>query len=220
IPEMDPLPKTTEVTYIGSVLWQKPGDILPTWIARLPDEPPVVWVYPGNTAYQSGTRTAFDSKVVLDACIEALANEAVQVVLTAGHHSLGRKAISLPANFRHVSYVPGLAMAERSQMLIHHGGYGSSQTGLVAGKPALIIPTYSERESNARRIAAQGAGDFILPESDASGKIKRVSAQEVHDKAMKILSEPSFAENARRIREKMQQYGGAPYAAYLIERQA
>jgi len=48
-------------------------------------------------------------------------------------------------------------MAERSDLLIHHGGYGSCQTGLVTGTPAVIIPTYAERESNARRIAALGA---------------------------------------------------------------
>jgi len=46
----------------------------------------------------------------------------------------------LPPNFYYASYVPGLAMAERSDLLIHHGGYGSCQTGLYAGTPAVIIP--------------------------------------------------------------------------------
>jgi UDP:flavonoid glycosyltransferase YjiC (YdhE family) len=108
-------------------------------------------------------------------------------------------------------------MAERSNLLIHHGGYGSCQTGLYTGKPALIIPTFSERESNARRIAAQGAADYVLPTSDATGRKKHVSANEVRTKVFRILSDSSFAENAMRIRERMRSLGGAPEAARMIE---
>src|SRR5260370_17992237 len=108
--------------------------------------------------------------VVVRACIAALANEDMHVVLTTGHHPLPKEVLPLPANFRHEPYVPGLAMAERSDVLIHHGGYGSCQTGLCMGKPAVIIPTYTERESNARRIAALGAGGMVLVEHDRGEK--------------------------------------------------
>jgi UDP:flavonoid glycosyltransferase YjiC (YdhE family) len=108
-------------------------------------------------------------------------------------------------------------MAERSDLLIHHGGYGSCQTGLFTGTPQLVIPTYSERESNARRVAAVGAGDFVLPTADASGRKKKVDAAEVRQKVDRILSDPSFKENAKRISEKLRTYGGSPYAASLIE---
>ena len=81
----------------------------------------------------------------------------------------------------------------------------------------MIIPTFSERESNARRVAAQGAGDYVLPESDVTGRKKHVSAEEVRAKVFKILSDPSFAENAKRISERMKTFGGASEAARLIE---
>jgi hypothetical protein len=217
LPETDPLPQTANVTYIGPILWQKQDERLPHWIADLDTRKPVIWLYPGNLQYERGRAGPFDSAVVLDACIEALGNEAVQVVLATGHQSLPRRFIPLPANFRHEPYVPGLAMAERADLLIHHGGYGSCQTGLYMGKPALIIPTYSERESNARRVAAQGAGDYVLPKSDATGRKKQVSAEEVRTKVFNILSDSSFAENAKRIRERMKTYGGPLEAARLIE---
>jgi MGT family glycosyltransferase len=161
-------------------------------------------------------RTPVDSVVVLHASIEALADEAVQVVVSTGHHALPKEALPLPANFRHEPFVPGLAMAERSDLLIHHGGYGSCQTGLYTGTPAVIIPTFSERESNARRVAAVGAGDFILPTEDASGK-KQVRAGELRAVVRRVLSNPSFRQNARRIGEKMKAYGGATEAAQRIE---
>jgi UDP:flavonoid glycosyltransferase YjiC (YdhE family) len=82
----------------------------------------------------------------------------------------------------------------------------------------MIIPTYSERESNARRIAALGAGDYVLPSSDVTGTKKRVSAEEVRAKVFKILSDGSYTENAGRIRDKMKTYGGPLEAARLIAR--
>lgn len=216
-PETDPLPETADVTYIGPILWQKPEARLPDWINDLSQEKPVIWVYSGNPRYIPGVSTPVDSAVVLQACMAALADEDVQVVLTTGHHPLPKRVLPLPANFRHEPYVPGLAMAERSDLLIHHGGYGSCQTGLYTGTPAVIIPTYSERESNARRIADLRAGDFVVPIEDTSGRKKHVPAEEVRAKVRRVLSDPTFTINARRVSEKMQTYGGASAAARLIE---
>jgi len=87
MPETDPLPATADVTYIGPILWQKPGATLPEWIANLGRDKPLIWVYSGNPRYSSKSET-LDSMVVVHACIAALANEDVHVVLTTGHHPL------------------------------------------------------------------------------------------------------------------------------------
>jgi UDP:flavonoid glycosyltransferase YjiC (YdhE family) len=219
MPETDPLPEGTGVTYIGPILWQKPGARLPDWIGELSGEKPVAWVYAGNPRYLP-FRTPMDSDVILDACVAALAGEpGLQVVLTTGHHALPRKLLPLPATFRFEPFLPGLAMAERSDLLIHHGGYGSCQTGLYTGTPAVIVPTYSERESNARRVAAAGAGEVVLPIGDVTGK-RKVVVEELRAKVQQVLSDPAYALNARRAGEKLRNHGGAPEAARLIERVA
>ena len=215
--ETDPLPDTADITYIGPILWQRSDETLPEWVADLSTTKPVIWLYSGNPRYIPGAATPVDSAVVIYACIEALKDKDVQVVMSTAYHAVPEDALPLPSNFRHVLFVPGLAMAERSDLLIHHGGYGSCQTGLLTGTPALVIPTTSERESNARRVAAVGAGDFVLPATDASGTNKQVNAEEVRDKVDRILLDPSFKENARRVSEKLRSYGGASYAARLIE---
>ena len=217
MPETDPLPEDAQVTYIGPILWQKEAKQLPGWWADLGRRRPVIWLYCGNPRYGPIASWA-NSVLVLDVCVEALAKEDVQVVLTTGHHHLPRRFSSLPANFRYVPFVPGLAMAERSDLLIHHGGYGSCQVGLFTGTPALIIPTYSERESNARRIAALGAGDFVLPERDYRRRNSNLLVEEVRTKVRRILSEPSFTDSAKRVSNRMRAYGGASYAADLIEK--
>jgi UDP:flavonoid glycosyltransferase YjiC (YdhE family) len=215
MPETDPLPDNTNVTYIGPILWQKQEARLPIWISELGPEKPLIWVYSGNPRYATSGKT-LDSRVVLQSCIAALAGENVNVVLTTGYHALPKDVLPLPPNFRHEPYLPGLAMAERSDLLIHHGGYGSCQTGLYAGKPAVIIPTFSERESNARRVAATGAGALVRVENGTGEK--HVNVEELRKTVRRVLSNPSFAENAKRIAQKLRSYGGPSQAAQLIER--
>lgn len=101
-------------------------------------------------------------------------------------------------------------------MLIHHGGHGSYLTGLSAGTPAVVIPTYSERESNARRSAELGAGEYVLPQTDESGE-KTVSMDEFREKVWRVLTEPDYKRNTLRIAQNLQKYGGAAQAADLIE---
>ncbi len=217
MPETDPLPPEADVHYVGPLLWEKPAAELPSWITARNTDRPLVWVYTGNPCYLKGASTAFDSRVVFQACRKALGHQPLQVVLTTGYHKLPRKFLSLPPNFHLEPFLPGLAMAEKSDLIIHHGGYGSCQTGLYTGTPALIIPTYSERESNARRIAEQGAGDFIVPETDRKGRKKYVAPEVVREKTKAILAEPAFTDNARQLRKKLQTYEGAQGAARLIE---
>jgi len=218
IPGLDPLPEDAEVKYIGPILWQKEEDTLPERLSSIRNRQPLIWLYPGNIKYISNTDTPYDSQIVLDTCIEALKETEVQILLTTGHHQLPKAYHPLPENFYFEPYVPGLKMAEKSDLLIHHGGYGSCQTGLYTGTPALIIPTYTERESNARRIADKKAGEYVLPTSNEKGQKKRVDVEEVRTNVFKILSDPTYTENAKKISQKMREYGGASQAAQIIEK--
>jgi MGT family glycosyltransferase len=153
---------------------------------------------------------------ILEASITALAELDMHVVLTTGHHALPKKLPPLPANAIHERYVPGLAMAARSDVLIHHGGYGSCQTALHAAKPSVILPTYTERESNARRLEQAGAG-ISVPVHRMSGR-KHVDADALRSAVYRVLQDESFSRNARRIGENLQKEGGARRAAAeLIE---
>jgi UDP:flavonoid glycosyltransferase YjiC (YdhE family) len=214
-PETDPLPDGVAVSYIGASLWQSGSGALPEAIAALGSDRPLVWIYSGNPRYGFAGE-AFDSLALLKASIEALAGEDVRVVLTTGYHEMPKRLLPLPPNVQHEPYVPGLTMAARSDLLVHHGGYGSCQTGLYCGNPAVIVPTFSERESNARRVAAVGAG-IVVPVDTSSGK-KRVDAAHVRAAVRRLLAEPSFTANAALAGERLRAYGGAVRAASLIEK--
>jgi UDP:flavonoid glycosyltransferase YjiC (YdhE family) len=192
------------------MLWEREGSELPGWMGAFGLDRPLVWVYSGKPRYGISGPT-FDSDVVLEACVEALAD----VVLTTGHHRLPRALLPLPPRFRHAPYLPGLSMASRCDLLVHHGGYGSCQTGLHAGKPAVILPTFSERESNARRLAALGAAEMVEVRRD--GRRKTVDPSTLRASVRRLLRDRSYAARARELGASLRGYGGPPRAATLIE---
>ena len=213
-PETDPLEGDPEGIYIGPLLWQKEDSDLPDWFDELDSGKPVIWVYSGNPKY-APKRTVFDSGVIVDACVKVLSQLDAQVVLTTGHHPLPDSQPPLPKNFIHETYVPGLKMAERCDLMIHHGGYGSCQTGLFTGTPQLMIPTFSERESNARKVAKTGAGEFIIPVSD-NEKRKTINLNHFREKVNRVLTDPRYKESAGFQSRKLAEYGGAGKAVELI----
>ena len=217
-PETDPLPPSANATYVGPIIWQRDDATLPDWLAALRRDVPLVWVYSGNPRYAGAAATTpIDSIVVIRAAIAALRDAPVQVVLTTGHQELPSEFGTLPANFRHVSYLPGPAMAARCDLMVHHGGHGSVMTSLAAGTPAVIIPTITERESNARRLVALGAGEVVVPTNGADGE-KHIDIADFTAKLNRVLREPAYRQSAQRIAQSMRQYAGAPDAADRIER--
>jgi UDP:flavonoid glycosyltransferase YjiC (YdhE family) len=220
MPETDPLPDTAQVTYIGALLWQSAEMTRPAWFDDLRPDQPVIWLYPGNPRYLP-IPAPVDGQGIIRDCIRAMAGEKVQVVLSTGNHPLPRKFLPLPDNFRYAPYLPGPAMAKRSDLLIHHGGYGSCQTGLLTGTPAVIIPTFSERESNARRVAAAGAAEVLPPGGNPFGALWGkwgVEAELLRETTWQVLNDSSYRANARRLSVKLKSYGGAIAAADLIEK--
>ena len=216
-PETDPVSPTARVTHIGPIVWQRGNAELPPWVASLNSNQPLVWVYSGNPRY-AGTAgsTACDSIVVIRAAIAALADAPLHVVLTTGYQDVPAEIGALPANFHHAAYLPGRAMAERSQLMVHHGGHSSVMQSLAAGVPSVIIPTMTERESNARRLVALGAGEIVLPIETADGE-KQIDVASFSGAVHRVLNEPTCRASARRVADSMKRFGGAEEAAHRIE---
>jgi UDP:flavonoid glycosyltransferase YjiC (YdhE family) len=216
-PETDPVSPAACVTHIGPIIWQRGDAELPSWVASLNSDKPVVWVYSGNPRYAGAAgSTACDSIVVIRAAIAALADVPVHVVLTTGYQDVPAEIGVLPANFHHAAYLPGRAMAERSNLMVHHGGHSSVMQSLAAGTPAVIIPTMTERESNARRLVALGAGEIVMPVDTADGE-KQIDVAAFAAAVQRVLADPAYRDSARRVADSMGTYAGAQEAAKRLE---
>ena len=214
-PETDPIPGPTEVIHMGPMFNKQSESELPHWLDEFVDNKPLVWVYCGNPAYAAIPWA--DSIVILKAAIEGLADKHVRVIITTGHHVFPDELPPLPANFRRKPFLPGLSLARRSDLIIHHGGHGSCMVGATAGTPALIIPTISERESNARHFAALGVAKVLMPSEYSSGE-KHLPSSRLWETAEAILSNKSCINKAVELSQKMQEFGGARLAADNIEK--
>jgi len=214
-PETDPLPASASAQYVGPIVWQREKALLPEWVDALSRDKPLIWVYSGNPRYANAP-TPVDSIVVIRAAIAALGDMPVHVVLTTGYQGIPDEIGALPPNFTHAAYLPGLAMAERCDLMVHHGGHSSVMTGLQAGTPAVIVPTITERESNARRLVALGAGEIVMPVTRADGE-KTIDAVEFGAAVNRVLKDEGYRRSAKRVSESMRQYAGAKGAAHQVE---
>ena len=217
-PETDPVDAAANAAHVGPIVWQRGNATLPGWVDALGHEQPLIWVYSGNPRYggAGSSPEPFDSIIVIRAAIEALKDAPVQVVLTTGYQELPAEIGKLPENFQHAAYLPGMAMAKRCDLMVHHGGHSSVMNGLMAGTPTLMIPTATERESNARRLVALGAGEVVMPSTLADGE-KQIDVADFRAEVDRVLADPGYRQSAQRVAESMRQYGGAQMAADYIE---
>jgi len=217
-PETEPLQVEPRPNYIGTLLLQNKKTSLPQNIRDLKGDKPLIWVYPGKLKYVKNSDSSFDSIIVLEACIRVLGKMNVKVVVSTGHHSIPQHLLPLPKNFIAVSFVPGTSMAEKSDMVIHHGGLGSTHTAWYTGTPSIVIPTFSERESNARRTVAVGTGEIVLPQVHKQTEKKYIDEEEFYKKISQVLNEKQYKEKASTLSERLKQYDGGIIASDSIEK--
>ncbi|TMR91860.1 glycosyltransferase [Nonomuraea basaltis] len=96
----------------------------------------------------------------------------------------------------------------RMATVVHHGGAGTTGTGLVAGVPAVVCPFFSDQPFWGRRVAALGAGPPPLP----IGQLSRGAL------AARLLAVPKYREKSAQLGRLLRVENGVKMAVDLIER--
>ena len=107
----------------------------------------------------------------------------------------------LPENIIVEPFVPQMTVLPLCNAFITHGGMNSTHEGLFHGVPLLFRPRQEEQNLVARRVAEQGAG-ILLGE-------KAGSAETLTEALDSVLTDRSYAENARRLSAAFRKAGGA-----------
>jgi MGT family glycosyltransferase len=111
-----------------------------------------------------------------------------RVILSIGRiepHELG----TLPAGVSAHAHVDQLSVLRRADLFLTHAGFNSVQEGLAAGVPLLLFPQVFEQALNADVVAAQGAGL----------RLQNAAPDRIRAAADAVLSDPVYAEAARRV---------------------
>lgn len=207
-PEFDPIDDDT-AHFTGPLTWSSSVEVAPD-IDVHPDagsSRPMLLVYTGKLHDSAG-----DSGIlILERVVEALKDTEFDIVITIGlGQDLDLEAYAQP-NIRLHDWVPLNRLLQRCCLMIHHGGHGSCMAAILAGVRSLVIPTFQEREFNARQLRALGLGDFITPDDITPARLMQ--------KIRACIDDPAISDGIRRWRGELERrrYGGAASAAQRID---
>ena len=95
-------------------------------------------------------------------CIEAFKNsEEYQVVISVGTKVDIKQYGEIPKNISIFNYIPQTQLLPEVDIFITHGGLNSTQEGLLAGKPLIVVPQRYDQFDNGRRIKELEAGILL-----------------------------------------------------------
>lgn len=196
------------VHYIGPCVWTRPaGAPHVEWLNRLSADRPWVHITEGTAQYQE--------PFLLKAAARGLADLPLEVILTTGQFSRDPAALGLhsPAANVHVErWISHEDLLPRCAALVTTGGAATVLASLKAGVPLVVVPTFWDKSDNAQRVVEAGVGLRLAPRHCTPDRVRAV--------VMRLLEEPSFRENARRMARRFAEAPGPAGAAELLERLA
>jgi UDP:flavonoid glycosyltransferase YjiC (YdhE family) len=196
-------PRPANAEFIRHENATKPGASLPAWVDELPDRPTVL----------ASMGTVFNTTPgVLEAIIEGLASEPINLVVAIGTDQDPARFGALPANVRLEHYVPQAQLLPHCAAFVTHGGFNSIKESLIAGVPMVVVPITADQPYCAQRTAALGVADVIGPDQR--------TPQRVREATRKVLDTDSYRSNALAFRDQMLALPGFDHAVELLERLA
>ncbi|WIX79778.1 glycosyltransferase [Amycolatopsis carbonis] len=160
--------------------WSEPGD-LPAGVAGR--SRPLVYLTLGTTPMSQAhlLTSAISALAALDADVLVATGPSVDVA------SLGE----VPANVRLEAWVPQSELLPHVDLVVHHGGSGTTLGAFTAGVPQLVLPQGADQFSNAEAVAAAGVGDQLVGDA--------VTTEAVREKAQRLLTDSAVADAVRAL---------------------
>ncbi|MEV5767769.1 glycosyltransferase [Micromonospora sp. NPDC052213] len=156
---------------------------LPAWVSSRDTARPLVYLTLGTAS--GGTVE------VLRAAIDGLAGLDADVLVASGP-SLDVSGLGdVPANVRLESWVPQAALLPHVDLVVHHGGSGTTLGAFGVGVPQLSFPWAGDSFANAQAVAQAGAGDHLLTDD--------ISPDTVASAAKRLLTDESYRTGARAV---------------------
>ncbi len=188
--------------FVGGIPAQ-PLESAPSWLNDLPPTKPTVFVTLGTTFVED---ELFFRRVT-----EAALKEGSHVIVAAGKPSFAQHLRRvLPDPVTVTPWVDYHHVFPRVQLVVHHGGMGTTHAALVYGVPQLVIPHAADQYYQAARVQRTGVGLALTPQQ-AQPHILR-------DAIQTLLWDRHWRVHATRMAQAMHKLGGAPRAAELLER--
>ncbi len=159
-------------------------------------------IYASLGTIQNRLQSAFN------AIAEACADLPVQLVLSLGNTDSNIQITT--KNALVVPYAPQLELLTRASLTITHAGLNTTLESLAQAVPMVAIPITNDQPGVSARIKWSGTGEVI--------PISRLEVPRLRKAIEKVLSFPSYRENALRMQKVLQKTGGVKMAADIVEK--
>lgn len=182
--------------YVGFIYARLDTPVPPGLLDRGPGRP-LIYCAMGSSA----------NRQTLEAALRSLGEGDWDVVCPARKH-LGDAPSWLPANVRLTDWLPAPEVNAAADAAVIHGGQGTVQTAIMAGKPFVGIGLQPEQEANVEAAVRFGSALALSPRQVAAGALPAA--------LRRVLEEPGFKEAARRLRDLAAGRDGVAGAAAFV----
>ncbi|RAY12693.1 activator-dependent family glycosyltransferase [Actinomadura craniellae] len=166
--------------------------VVPRWLREPPARPRVCLTLGVSITDEY---RLWDLGSLLAAMLRTLAELDVEVVAAIAAEQREHLP-ELGENVRVVDFVPMNDLLPTCALVIHHAGYQTKATGEFHGVPQVVLTGW-EWVSEAMGHAYEEQGTLLaIP-------LREFSAELFREKVVRVLTEPSFTENARRLRQEI-----------------
>jgi UDP:flavonoid glycosyltransferase YjiC (YdhE family) len=122
----------------------------------------------------------------------------------------GIKAEDLPETVYSISRAPHTELFKYVSAVVHHGGAGTTHTGLYAGRPTFVVPQFFDQPYWGKRVYELGCGP-------APVRLRKLTPGLLAAALEELSTDTSYAVAARELRERLLNEDGAGYAADVVE---
>jgi UDP:flavonoid glycosyltransferase YjiC (YdhE family) len=154
--------------------------------------------------------------------IEALAPLAIRILLTVGDAEREIAELGeVPSNVHVETWVPHDDVARRADVIVCHGGFGSTLGALAHGTPLVVLPLFSNDQwENGEAVARAGAGITVaddaserkvldLPGPTTTGELARAVTS--------VLEDPTYRREAVRVADAIRALPSVDESVQFIE---
>ncbi|MBB4686222.1 UDP:flavonoid glycosyltransferase YjiC (YdhE family) [Amycolatopsis jiangsuensis] len=170
---------------VRPVGWSEPGD-LPPGVAGRDRGRPLVYLTLGTTPMSQAH--------LLSSAVQGLATLEADVLVATGPSVDVAALGEVPPNVRLAAWVPQSELLPHVDLVVHHGGSGTTMGAFAAGVPQLVLPQGADQFSNAEAVTAVGAGNQLLGDE--------VTTEAVRDHALRLLTDTAVRDVVRKLADE------------------
>ncbi|MFF3749204.1 glycosyltransferase [Streptomyces sp. NPDC002018] len=194
---LDPSPYTVTRRFRESA--GAPHAPLPDWWDGSGE--PLVYLTLGTVAGGLSTGAA-----AYRSALAALGGLPVRVLLTVGRATDIAALGPIPPNVHVEAWVPQADVLASADLVVCHGGSGTTFGTLAAGVPLVVVPFFADQPANARLVDEAGAGLVVRPSGGAGDAMPELGPDDLpllRSAVESVLAGPSYRAGARRLADEM-----------------